>query len=86
MRFSEFLSFCAIQGGHIHLYNDIFSLICSSLFQSDFYMYDIESGKWTLITEDTAAMGGPKLIFDHQMAMDVEKQTIYVFGGRVLTW
>lgn len=48
-------------------------------------MYDIGSGKWTLITEDSGAMGGPKLIFDHQMVMDVEHQTIYVFGGRVLT-
>ena len=47
-------------------------------------MYDITSGKWTLITEDTAAMGGPALIFDHQMVIDVEKQTLYVFGGRVL--
>ena len=49
-------------------------------------MYDIGSGKWTLITEDTSAMGGPKLIFDHQMVIDIEKQSLYVFGGRVLTW
>ena len=48
-------------------------------------MYDITSAKWTLITEDTHAMGGPKLIFDHQVTMDVDRQTIYVFGGRVLT-
>lgn len=48
-------------------------------------MYDVDNAKWTLITEDTGAMGGPKLIFDHQMAMDVANQTIYVFGGRVLT-
>jgi len=50
----------------------------------DFYMYDIMTARWTLITEDAGAMGGPRLIFDHQMVMDVEKQTIYVFGGRVL--
>jgi len=50
----------------------------------DFYMYDIESQQWTFITEDTASMGGPKLIFDHQMVIDIECQTIYVFGGRVL--
>ena len=48
-------------------------------------MYDIENNRWTLITEDTGTMGGPQLIFDHQMSMDVEKRTIYVFGGRVLT-
>lgn len=55
-------------------------------FQGDFYLYDIESSKWTLITDDTSAMSGPGLIFDHQMAIDVEKQTIYVFGGRLLSW
>lgn len=53
--------------------------------KSDFYVYDIETNRWTLITEDTGSMGGPQLIFDHQMCMDVEKRTIYVFGGRVLT-
>ena len=52
--------------------------------KSDFYVYNIESNKWTLISEDTAAVGGPELIFDHQMVMDVEKRTIYVFGGRIL--
>lgn len=30
-------------------------------------------------------MGGPKLVFDHQMCMDIDKNTIYVFGGRILT-
>ncbi|KAL0278114.1 UNVERIFIED_CONTAM: hypothetical protein PYX00_000022 [Menopon gallinae] len=53
--------------------------------KSDFYMYDIEMNSWTLITEDTAHMGGPELIFDHQMCMDINKRTIYVFGGRILT-
>ncbi|XP_054707459.1 muskelin-like isoform X2 [Uloborus diversus] len=53
--------------------------------KSDFYVYDIDSNQWTLITDDTAAMGGPSLVFDHQICMDVEKNTIYVFGGRILT-
>ncbi|CAG0889290.1 unnamed protein product [Darwinula stevensoni] len=53
-------------------------------FQSDFYMYDIESRKWVLIMDDTLSMGGPPLIFDHQMCMDVEGRCIYVFGGRVV--
>lgn len=48
-------------------------------------MYDIDSNQWTLITDDTAAMGGPSLVFDHQICMDVEKNTIYIFGGRILT-
>ncbi|XP_033315653.1 muskelin isoform X1 [Bombus bifarius] len=52
--------------------------------KSDFFVYDIESNKWTQISEDTFAVGGPQLIFDHQMSMDVEKRTIYIFGGRVL--
>lgn len=47
-------------------------------------MYDISENKWTLITDDTASMGGPNLIFDHQMCVDQEKRTIYVFGGQTL--
>lgn len=58
--------------------------MCVFVCQCDFYMYDIGSNQWTFITEDTACMGGPRLIFDHQMAIDVDQQTIYVFGGRVL--
>ncbi|XP_066283972.1 muskelin-like [Branchiostoma lanceolatum] len=61
------------------------SLRTSETLKSDFYVYDIDNNKWTLISQNTAEEGGPKLIFDHQMCMDVEKQTIYVFGGRVLT-
>ena len=48
-------------------------------------MYDIPCGRWTLITDDTAGMGGPALIFDHQMCLDPVSRTIYVFGGRELT-
>lgn len=53
------------------------------LLQSDFYVYDIPSNKWTLITDDTDAMGGPKLVFDHQIVVDTEKRTLYVFGGKI---
>ncbi|XP_076052997.1 muskelin 1 [Oratosquilla oratoria] len=53
--------------------------------KSDFFLYDIETNKWTQITEDTASLGGPRLVFDHQMVMDIENRVIYVFGGRVLT-
>ncbi|KAF2367043.1 Muskelin N-terminal [Trinorchestia longiramus] len=53
--------------------------------KSDFYLYELDSGRWTLITEDTAEVGGPRLVFDHQMVMDSQKRVIYVFGGRVLT-
>ena len=51
--------------------------------KSDFYVYDTTARRWTLITDDTAAMGGPAPIFDHQMACDSEKSTVYVFGGKV---
>ena len=47
-------------------------------------MYDIAASRWTLITDDTAAMGGPHLIFDHQMCMDHTTRTIFVFGGQTL--
>jgi len=52
--------------------------------KSDFFMYDIMANKWTLITDDTSAMGGPSLIFDHQMCIDRTRRTIYVFGGQSL--
>lgn len=57
---------------------------CPENLKSDFHVYDIETDKWTQISEDTGAVGGPELVFDHQMSMDPEKRTIYVFGGRVL--
>lgn len=47
-------------------------------------MYDIEQNNWILICADTNTMGGPKLLFDHQMVMDSISSTIYVFGGRVV--
>lgn len=52
--------------------------------KSDFYVYNIENKEWTKITDDTSSMGGPRLIFDHQMCIDTKTRTIYVFGGRVL--
>ncbi|XP_062055249.1 muskelin isoform X2 [Lepus europaeus] len=57
----------------------------SKSLKSDFYRYDIDTNTWTLLSEDTAADGGPKLVFDHQMCMDSEKHMIYTFGGRILT-
>ncbi|XP_043541593.1 muskelin-like [Chiloscyllium plagiosum] len=57
----------------------------SKSLKSDFYRYDIDTNKWTLLSEDTATDGGPKLVFDHQMCMDSEKHMIYTFGGRILT-
>ncbi|XP_045452332.1 muskelin [Melitaea cinxia] len=55
-----------------------------SYMNSDLYMYDVSLGSWSLVSGDTAAAGGPRLVFDHQMCIDPDTQTIYVFGGRVL--
>ena len=60
-------------------------LLSACVIQGDFFMYDIPCGRWTLITDDTASMGGPALIFDHQMCLDPVSRTLYVFGGRELT-
>lgn len=53
--------------------------------QSDFYLYDTKLKTWLLICDDTSQVGGPGLIFDHQMCIDIAKRNIYVFGGRILT-
>ena len=62
----------------------IFSTTFNLYLQSDFYKYDIDKNQWSLITEDTSKVGGPMLIFDHQMCIDLEKSKIYVFGGQSL--
>ncbi|KAF9202779.1 Muskelin 1, intracellular mediator containing kelch motif [Haplosporangium sp. Z 27] len=56
---------------------------------SDFWRFDIDPtspphGRWTKISNNTAAMNGPELIYDHQMCLDPVSQTLYVFGGRVV--
>ncbi|XP_055379380.1 muskelin isoform X2 [Condylostylus longicornis] len=53
--------------------------------KSDFYLYDTKSRTWLQICDDTSQVGGPQLIYDHQMCIDIEKRTIYVFGGKILT-
>jgi len=52
--------------------------------RSDFYRYDLNTGAWELISEDTAKEGGPQLVFDHQMIYDAVTESIIVFGGRIL--
>lgn len=52
--------------------------------QGDLYSYDVVGNSWELVCDDTARAGGPRLVFDHQMCIDADTQTIYVFGGRVL--
>lgn len=50
----------------------------------EMFMYDLNTLKWTLTHEDTYAVGGPRLIFDHQMCSDSKNHIIYVFGGKIL--
>lgn len=53
--------------------------------KSDFYLYDTTTQTWLLICDNTKDVGGPDVIYDHQMCIDSSKRTIYVFGGRILT-
>ncbi|CAG8724349.1 22373_t:CDS:10, partial [Dentiscutata erythropus] len=53
-------------------------------FNSDFYSYDIINNQWIKLCDNTALVGGPSLIYDHQMCIDSEAQMIYVFGGRTV--
>ncbi|KAI0775785.1 Muskelin N-terminus-domain-containing protein [Trametes elegans] len=54
---------------------------CSEFFR--YHTRGLDTGKWDLLSFDTATSGGPPLISDHQMEIDCERQMIYVFGGRV---
>ncbi|KAI8384170.1 Muskelin N-terminus-domain-containing protein [Blakeslea trispora] len=53
-------------------------------FESDFYRYYTKLNQWTKISDHTAYEGGPELIFDHQMCVDSNGKTLYVFGGRTV--
>lgn len=53
--------------------------------QNDFYLFNTKTNTWLQICDDTSQVCGPRLMFDHQMCIDLEKNTIYVFGGRILT-
>lgn len=51
---------------------------------AEFYYYDLDRHVWSCIAEDVQASGGPGLIYDHQMAIDEDRNVIYVFGGRLI--
>ncbi|KAJ3288309.1 Muskelin 1, intracellular mediator containing kelch motif [Rhizoclosmatium sp. JEL0117] len=50
----------------------------------DFWKYDTVSSRWTKISSNTLLDGGPELIYDHQMIVDSDTQTMYIFGGRTI--
>lgn len=49
---------------------------------NDFFMYNLNEKKWTLISSDTSNQNGPLPISSGQMCIDVNDKIIYVFGGR----
>ncbi|RHZ78628.1 hypothetical protein Glove_158g98 [Diversispora epigaea] len=53
-------------------------------FVSDFYRYNIKTNEWLLLCENTFPVGGPQLIYGHQMCIDSKAQIIYIFGGRTI--
>lgn len=48
----------------------------------ELYCYNIDDQTWSVLCADCAAVGGPTLIYDHQMVIDEEHAVMYVFGGR----
>ncbi|XP_037295113.1 muskelin isoform X2 [Manduca sexta] len=50
----------------------------------ELHAYSVDSGEWSVVCGDTAGAGGPRLVFDHQMCIDPDTRTLYVFGGRVM--
>ncbi|KAH8375385.1 hypothetical protein KR200_002878 [Drosophila serrata] len=61
------------------------SIRTADYIKSDFYLYDTRARNWMQICDDTSQVGGPQLVYDHQMCIDADKRTIYVFGGKILT-
>ncbi|XP_037825080.1 muskelin isoform X1 [Lucilia sericata] len=61
------------------------SIRTTEYIKSDFFLYDTRARTWLQICDDTSQVGGPQLMYDHQMCIDVDKRTIYVFGGKILT-
>ncbi|KAL1672146.1 Muskelin N-terminus-domain-containing protein [Schizophyllum commune] len=51
----------------------------STMFRSEFHRFDTrsEGAGWRCLYDDTASVGGPPLIYDHQMVLDAEAQIIY---------
>lgn len=47
---------------------------------ADFWVYEVKSGKWRLLSMDTEADGGPSPRSCHKMVLDNLNNTIYVLG------
>jgi len=47
---------------------------------ADFWRFDINQGQWTLLSQDTSAMGGPTPRSCHKMCIDCKRGKIYTLG------
>ncbi|KAJ1789918.1 hypothetical protein LPJ62_002187 [Coemansia sp. RSA 2167] len=52
--------------------------------ENDLYCYDTINSEWLVLSENTEAMSGPKLVYNSQMAFDPRGHRIYVYGGKVV--
>jgi len=50
---------------------------------SDFWRYDISSSKWSILSADTKADGGPSARSCHKMVLDSRHKHIFVLGSYV---
>ncbi|KAI8060871.1 Muskelin N-terminus-domain-containing protein [Gongronella butleri] len=53
---------------------------------ADFYRYYTDHQQWIKISDNTSEEKGPGVIFDHQMSLDSATDTLYVFGGRKVSY
>lgn len=51
---------------------------------NELYTYNLNSREWNLICSDVFVMGGPPLIYDHQMVIDEQNDLLYIFGGKCI--
>ncbi|KAJ2299445.1 hypothetical protein IWW55_004181, partial [Coemansia sp. RSA 2706] len=51
---------------------------------NDLFCYDTVGDEWLVVSENTEALGGPRLVFNAQMAYDARRQRVYVYGGKVV--
>ncbi|ORX50570.1 hypothetical protein DM01DRAFT_1384804 [Hesseltinella vesiculosa] len=53
---------------------------------ADFFRYYCDQQQWVKISDNTTQEKGPGMIFDHQMCLDGTIDTLYVFGGRKVSY
>ena len=53
--------------------------------KNDFYVYDFQTSKWRLISQDTSLDFGPMAMSSGQMCIDTVNKILYLFGGRTET-